>query len=562
MSHPDDPFTNDSLRRLGEWPPDTEPGTARALWLVRERVPEPAGHPEGRSALPQPRRQVRSLRLRIDVLDVEPRVWRVLDVRSDVTMALLHQYLGAAVGWSGGHLHRFWLGSELWKSPFLHDSGDSEDDDTMSSSGAEQDVVVDQVLREVGDELVYTYDFGDEWNHRIVVESVNPARADALPAVIVAGENAGPLEDAGGPWSYAELVAWHRGDGEIDDERRAWLPEGWDPEEFDLAGTAEAMSTVGLSFDELVERIREPEVATSGAPAPAHPEAPVLVGAPPTGRAPRRDVSTGAPSAEQQMPRCAELRALQLELAPQDIPLLAEWEAAARFADGDSVGIDDDARYLLQPWRVLLEQAEPDGIELTAAGWIRPATVRAVVQGARLRTSGGSGSRESTLTPLRNLRGVVMRAKLLRRSKGRLVLTKAGREALAKEALLWRRVARSAFCEAPDEFARHVHVLSALVLAAGDDPQGRRRDLAAMMTRAGWARDGGPITARDVADAGALYRGRLRVLCDRGEGRLDPEDDSTPSVLRHFVAGSGSLVRKPEETPPVIRRLAWQALHS
>ena len=56
-----------------------------------------------------------------------------------------------------------------------------------------------------GDRLSYTYDFGDDWEHDIVLEETRTAVPEETYPSCVAGKGACPPEDCGGAWGYAEL---------------------------------------------------------------------------------------------------------------------------------------------------------------------------------------------------------------------------------------------------------------------------------------------------------------------------------------------------------------------
>ena len=161
--------------------------------------------------LPEARDEASVLTVRVDLDGTKPIVWRRLAIRSDLTATELHGILQAAMGWSDGHLHRFWVGpaKRLWTGPHLVNDLDEHewDDDESRSAGHEDAVEVDQLLRRAGDRLFYTYDFGDGWDHSITVESVRSATDDDPPAVCLDGRRACPLEDCGGPGGHNEIVA-------------------------------------------------------------------------------------------------------------------------------------------------------------------------------------------------------------------------------------------------------------------------------------------------------------------------------------------------------------------
>ena len=101
-----------------------------------------------------------------------------------------------------------------------------------------------------GRSSTYTYDFGGDWRHRIVVEKVLPADEGSrvmVPAC-VDGRRACPPEDCGGPWGYDELLAILADPTHPEhDARREWLgrpfdPDACDPDDFDYNLVAQRLA--------------------------------------------------------------------------------------------------------------------------------------------------------------------------------------------------------------------------------------------------------------------------------------------------------------------------------
>lgn len=136
------------------------------------------------------------LRIRIDLVDAHPPIWRRLDLRSDLTLDVVHQVIQDAFGWEDAHLHRFAVGGSVWDRdaqlflcPF--DVAEGEDEGTP-----EEQVRLDQVLSEPGDVLRYVYDYGDDWQLTLRLEQTLPTEPGTPPAVCVDGERAAPPEDS------------------------------------------------------------------------------------------------------------------------------------------------------------------------------------------------------------------------------------------------------------------------------------------------------------------------------------------------------------------------------
>jgi hypothetical protein len=88
----------------------------------------------------------------------------------------------------------------------------------------------------LGGEFQYHYDMGDGWRHRIVIESPAQRSGAQFPLPLcLAGENACPPEDVGGPHGYEEFlkILADRGHEQHEDMLR-WTGGVFDPTGFDL----------------------------------------------------------------------------------------------------------------------------------------------------------------------------------------------------------------------------------------------------------------------------------------------------------------------------------------
>ncbi len=169
---------------------------------------------------PRPRRPV-TLRIRVHIEGVQPPIWRRLDVASDLTLDRLDAVLQSAFGWQNSHLHSFTTPAdpnEVRAERYLTAFDVAEGDGGV----LESEVELGELLVEAGDKLSYTYDFGDDWEHTLVLESAQSRIAAAPGAVLVAGRRAGPPEDCGGARVYQDLL--NRG------------AAAGDPEHLDIAG--------------------------------------------------------------------------------------------------------------------------------------------------------------------------------------------------------------------------------------------------------------------------------------------------------------------------------------
>ena len=157
-------------------------------------------------------------------------IWRRLLVPSDLTLARLHDVLQIAMGWEDDHLHAFRAGQQVYGPPSRQGYAFNIDDRID-----EGEVQLHQLLARVGSKIVYTYDFGDGWEHGIVIEKRLPVDQDMTYPVCTGGENAGPPEDIGGVGGYYDLVeAIQDPQHERHEEFLEWVGEEWDPGVFPI----------------------------------------------------------------------------------------------------------------------------------------------------------------------------------------------------------------------------------------------------------------------------------------------------------------------------------------
>jgi len=171
--------------------------------------------------------------LRMELLNVEPLIWRRVLIPSDIVLPRLHKVIQACMGWQDAHLHEFEFDGTKYGVP---DPDGLHDQDVKDERGQR----LDRLLKAGVTEFQYSYDFGDGWEHRVVVEDERQPRRLLGYPVCMAGERACPPEDVGGPYGYRDLLdamqSEHEGEYDVDDEdnRVLWIGGFWDPEGFDV----------------------------------------------------------------------------------------------------------------------------------------------------------------------------------------------------------------------------------------------------------------------------------------------------------------------------------------
>ncbi|MEV6908631.1 plasmid pRiA4b ORF-3 family protein [Amycolatopsis sp. NPDC051071] len=213
----DTKHTLEVLRRLGAVTLQDE--SAELTALGRSGMRRLLGAPEAGDPIYQ---------VKITLLDMEGLpVWRRVLVPAAIRLDRLHVVVQAAMGWENYHLHYFLDGQTHY--------GEAEPELQYRD---ERQVRLDELVKP-GGRLLYNYDFGDSWDHEILVEEATVATADGHYPRCVAGQAACPPEDVGGTGGYARLIRilGDPGHEEHQDILR-WLglddPGQFDPAGFDL----------------------------------------------------------------------------------------------------------------------------------------------------------------------------------------------------------------------------------------------------------------------------------------------------------------------------------------
>lgn len=166
--------------------------------------------------------------LRVSLNDVEPEIWRVIEIEADITLGGLHDVLIGAMGWKDSHLHSFMVNDE-WYSTVIESIETIGDD--------EEGVTVAAALPEVGSSIRWLYDWGDSWEHTITVEDTGTIQDGVTYPVLYDGARACPPEDCGGAHVYMEILRM-LGDPSYQpqyvdrDEIMEWLGPDFDPDVF------------------------------------------------------------------------------------------------------------------------------------------------------------------------------------------------------------------------------------------------------------------------------------------------------------------------------------------
>ncbi|MNC84572.1 Plasmid pRiA4b ORF-3-like protein [compost metagenome] len=141
---------------------------------------------------------------KITLCGIAPPVWRRIQVPEQYTFWDLHVAIQDAMGWLDYHLHAFVLPSSTEAQTVEIGIPDNESAHVKTIAGWSV-AIGDQFIRP-GMSLNYQYDFGDGWEHDVLLEGVLLSEPRRKYPVCLDGERACPPEDCGGVPGYVRLM--------------------------------------------------------------------------------------------------------------------------------------------------------------------------------------------------------------------------------------------------------------------------------------------------------------------------------------------------------------------
>ncbi len=163
--------------------------------------------------------------IKISLKYSNPNIWRRIQT-PDMPLNILGHVIEMVMGWEGGHLHHFEIDREFYGDPSILDGCADEQEIYLSDL-----VPYDQKKKK---KFIYLYDFGDSWEHEIVIEKQIESMEQWAQPRCIAGENACPPEDCGGVWGYLAMLE-AKDDPDNDEFDGYFDLDNIDPEKFDLA---------------------------------------------------------------------------------------------------------------------------------------------------------------------------------------------------------------------------------------------------------------------------------------------------------------------------------------
>lgn len=142
----------------------------------------------------------RVYQLKFLIMGIRPTIWRRVFVPEDYTLTDLHNVIQAVFEWSGC---RFWQFS-------------------IFGSVVDHDKQLKDILKEIGQQMLYIYDIADNWQIVVQLQAIRQAKANIQYPICTAGRQARPSEEVGGAAGHKYIQERLKADPNSQDYVDAW----------------------------------------------------------------------------------------------------------------------------------------------------------------------------------------------------------------------------------------------------------------------------------------------------------------------------------------------------
>ncbi len=160
--------------------------------------------------------------------DILPQIWRKIEVESDITFHQFHLIIQKAMGWTNSHLHEFSADNLR-----IGDTGEDVCELGDPPDWEERDKKLSDYFSKDNTKVDYIYDFGDNWEHVIMLEAIESKKKGIKYPRCIDGARARPPENCGStPGYYRLLKILADPKHEEHEEMKEWAGD-FEPEHFD-----------------------------------------------------------------------------------------------------------------------------------------------------------------------------------------------------------------------------------------------------------------------------------------------------------------------------------------
>jgi len=175
-------------------------------------------------------------RFKIVLDDILPQIWRLIEVESDITFYQFNLIIQEAIGWTNSHLHEFSVDNFR-----IGDTSDEANEFGDPPQWEEKKKKIGDYFAEDRTRMNYEYDFGDSWEHTIMLEAIEDKKKSVKYPRCIDGARACPPEDCGSSTGYYRLLEILSDPEHEEYEHMKMWAGDYDPEYFDKKEATEGM---------------------------------------------------------------------------------------------------------------------------------------------------------------------------------------------------------------------------------------------------------------------------------------------------------------------------------
>lgn len=216
---------------------------------------------------------MKAYRIKIELRDSNPLIWRRVMVPAEITFERLHDVIQISMGWLNNHLYDFNIDKEniritcdekaiqeyeFYSKKKLNNKNDPHgfiENMLKVIPKLSSKVKIDKYLIE-GKNIEYIYDFGDYWKHDVIFEEIIKDYKYEYP-ICIDGDGGCPPEDVGGIFDYEEFLRIMKDENDEEHESlKEWANnQNYNPI-FDIESTNKQMASK-LKLKMLISKIEE-----------------------------------------------------------------------------------------------------------------------------------------------------------------------------------------------------------------------------------------------------------------------------------------------------------------
>ena len=166
--------------------------------------------------------------VQIELKRFKPKIWRRILVPSDLLLSDFHRIIQTTMGWTNSHLHQF-IKNRTFYTVRLQDDDFWDEHDSVDY----KKMKISDLLKKEKEKIIYEYDFGDGWEHDILLEKILPIDEKIKYPICLTGKMNCPPEDCGGVWGYSDMLEILKQPNHDEYESYIeWLGDKFDPAYF------------------------------------------------------------------------------------------------------------------------------------------------------------------------------------------------------------------------------------------------------------------------------------------------------------------------------------------